>query len=183
MKNTNNKDLVYVAMRGDLINSGHINILTKASSLGRVVVGLLSDEAIESYKKGPFLKYESRYEIIRNIQLIDEIVEQLTLDYSENLEKLKPKFVVHGDEWSKGYQQKIREKVVEKLNGWDGELIEIPYTQNAISVDFKDEKFKDKVTSTERLSSLKKLLNEKEYLTFLDTHNPLSAIVVENALI
>ena len=181
MKNTNNKDLVYVAMRGDLINSGHINILTKASSLGRVVVGLLSDEAIESYKKGPFLKYESRYEIIRNIQLIDEIVEQSTLDYSENLEKLKPKYVVHGDEWSEGYQQKIRQNVIEKLDTWNGELIEIPYTQNAISVDVKDEKFKDKVTSTERLNSLRELLNKKEYLTFLDTHNPLSAIVVENA--
>ena len=181
MKNTNNKDLVYVAMRGDLINSGHINILTKASSLGRVVVGLLSDEAIESYKKGPFLKYESRYEIIRNIQLIDEIVEQSTLDYSENLEKFKPKYVVHGDEWSEGYQQKIRQSVIEKLDAWNGELIEIPYTQNAISVDVKDEKFKDKVTSTERLNSLRELLNKKEYLTFLDTHNPLSAIVVENA--
>ena len=89
MKNSNHQDVSYVAMRGDLINSGHINILTKASSLGRVVVGLLSDEAIESYKKGPFLKYEARYDIIKNIQLIDEIVEQSTLDYSENLEKFK----------------------------------------------------------------------------------------------
>ena len=181
MKNSNHQDVSYVAMRGDLINSGHINILTKASSLGRVVVGLLSDEAIESYKKGPFLKYEARYDIIKNIQLIDEIVEQSTLDYSENLEKFKPKYVVHGDEWSEGYQQKIRQKVIEILDEWNGELIEIPYTQNAISVDVKDEKFKDKVTSTERLNSLRKLLNEKEYLTFLDTHNPLSALVVENA--
>ena len=181
MKNSNHQDVSYVAMRGDLINSGHINILTKASSLGRVVVGLLSDEAIESYKKGPFLKYEARYDIIKNIQLIDEIVEQSTLDYSENLEKFKPKYVVHGDEWSEGYQQKIRQKVIEILDEWNGELIEIPYTQNAISVDVKNEKFKDKVTSTERLNSLRKLLNEKEYLTFLDTHNPLSALVVENA--
>ena len=181
MKNSNHQDVSYVAMRGDLINSGHINILTKASSLGRVVVGLLSDEAIESYKKGPFLKYEARYDIIKNIQLIDEIVEQSTLDYSENLEKFKPKYVVHGDEWSEGYQQKIRQKVIEILDDWNGELIEIPYTQNAISVDVKDEKFKDKVTSTERLNSLRKLLNEKDYLTFLDTHNPLSALVVENA--
>ena len=177
----NKKDLVYVAMRGDLINSGHINILTKASLLGKVVVGLLSDKAIESYKKGPFLKYEDRYNLLKNIQLIDEIIEQSTLDYSENLEKLKPKFVVHGDEWKEGYQQKIREKVIEKLNSWNGKLIEVPYSQNAISVDFKDEKLRDKVTSTERLSLLKKLLNEKEYLTFLDTHNPLSALVVENA--
>ena len=136
--------------------------LTKASSLGRVVVGLLSDEAIESYKKGPFLKYEDRYNLLKNIQLIDEIIEQSTLDYSENLEKLKPKFVVHGDEWKEGYQQKIREKVIEKLNAWNGKLIEVPYSQNAISVDFKDEKLRDKVTSTERLSSLKKLVNEKD---------------------
>ena len=177
----NKKDLVYVAMRGDLINSGHINILTRASLLGKVVVGLLSDKAIESYKKGPFLKYEDRYNLLKNIQLIDEIIEQSTLDYSENLEKLKPKFVVHGDEWKEGYQQKIREKVIEKLNAWNGKLIEVPYSQNAISVDFKDEKLRDKVTSTERLSLLKKLVNEKEYLTFLDTHNPLSALVVENA--
>lgn len=181
MKNSNDQNLAYVALRGDLINSGHINILTKASSLGRVIVGLLSDEAIDSYKKGPFLKYEARYEIIKNIQLIDEIVVQNTLDYSENLEKFKPKYVVHGDEWNVGSQQKIREKVIKKLDEWNGELIEIPYTQNAISVDIKDEKLKEKVTSTERLNSLRKLLNEKEYLTFLDTHNPLSALVVENA--
>ncbi len=181
MNLSSDKKTAYVVMRGDLINSGHINVLTKASSLGRVVVGLLSDEAIESYKKGPFLKYQDRYEVIKNIQLVDEIVEQAKLDYSENLEKLRPNYVVHGDEWNEGYQKQIRKNVIEKLKGWNGELIEVPYTQNAISVDIKNEKFKDKVTSNERLSSLKRLLIENKYLTFLDTHNPLSALVVENA--
>lgn len=181
MNTSSDKKTVYVVMRGDLINSGHINVLAKASSLGRVIVGLLSDEAIESYKKGPFLKYQDRYEVIKNIQLVDEIVEQAKLDYSENLEKLRPNYVVHGDEWNEGYQKQIRKNVIEKLKGWNGELIEVPYTQNAISVDIKSEKFKDKVTSNERLSSLKRLLIEKKYLTFLDTHNPLSALIVENA--
>ena len=181
MNSSSDKKTVYVVMRGDLINSGHINVLTKASSLGRVIIGLLSDEAIESYKKGPFLKYQDRYEVIKNIQLVDEIVEQAKLDYSENLEKLRPNYVVHGDEWNEGYQKQIRKNVIEKLKGWNGELIEVPYTQNAISVDIKSEKFKDKVTSNERLSSLKRLLIEKKYLTFLDTHNPLSALIVENA--
>ena len=166
MNLSSDKKTVYVVMRGDLINSGHINVLTKASSLGRVVVGLLSDEAIESYKKGPFLKYQDRYEVIKNIQLVDEIVEQAKLDYSENLEKLRPNYVVHGDEWNEGYQKQIRKNVIEKLKAWNGELIEVPYTQNAISVDIKNEKYKDKVTSNERLSSLKRLLIENKILNY-----------------
>ena len=41
---------VYVGMSADLMHPGHMNILKEAAKLGSVTVGLLTDEAIASYK-------------------------------------------------------------------------------------------------------------------------------------
>ena len=52
---------VYVGMSADLVHPGHLNILTKASKYGEVIVGLLTDEAIASYKRLPYMSYDERY--------------------------------------------------------------------------------------------------------------------------
>ena len=78
---------VYVGMSADLIHPGHINILNEASKYGSVIVGLLTDEAIASYKRLPSLTYEQRKQIIENIKGVDEVIPQTTLDYVENLKK------------------------------------------------------------------------------------------------
>ena len=39
-----------MAFSADILHEGHINIITKASKLGKIVVGLLTDEAISSFK-------------------------------------------------------------------------------------------------------------------------------------
>ena len=45
------KKIVYVCMSADILHAGHINILERASRLGNVVVGLMTDQAISYYKK------------------------------------------------------------------------------------------------------------------------------------
>jgi len=45
---------VYVGMGADLIHSGCLNIINEAKKYGEVVIGLLTDEAIASYKRLPF---------------------------------------------------------------------------------------------------------------------------------
>jgi len=90
------KKLVFVAMCADLIHHGHINVIKKASALGDVTVSLLTDGAIASYKSPPLLTYEQRKEIIENIRGVEKVIPQATLDYVENLKKLKPDYVVHG---------------------------------------------------------------------------------------
>ena len=168
-------------MSADIIHPGHMNILKTASEYGQVTVGLLTDKAIASYKKIPLMTYEERFRVIEGIKYVDNIVMQETLDYSDNLRDLKPKYVVHGDDWTTGIQKETRKKVIKVLSEWGGELIEIPYTEGISSTSLKN-KFDKTITTEDRRKSLKKALNIKDTLTFLDIHNALSAIIVENAI-
>ena len=104
--------IVYVGMSADLVHPGHLNILTEAKKLGTVVVGVLTDAAIASYKRMPYMSYEQRAEVVANLRSVDKVIPQHSLDYSENLISLKPDFVVHGDDWKEGTQRKTRERVV-----------------------------------------------------------------------
>jgi len=166
-------------MSADIIHPGHLNILKVADSYGEVVVGLLTDKAIASYKKVPIMNFEERKNVIESIKYVSKVVKQETLDYTENLEKIKPNFVVHGDDWSTGIQKSTRKKVIDTLGGWNGQLIEVPYTEGISSSSLKI-KLNSTVTTEERRKSLRNLLNSKDTISFLDIHNALSAIVIEN---
>src|SRR3954471_4169557 len=100
--------VVYIGMSADLIHPGHLNVISEARKLGKVVVGLLTDTAIATYKRLPYLSYEQREIILRNIKGVDEVVPQETLDYVPNLRRIRPDFVVHGDDWRQGVQQHTR---------------------------------------------------------------------------
>jgi len=127
------KKKVYVAMSADLIHHGHINIINNAKKYGEVIIGLLTDSAIASYKRLPFLSFEERKTIVENIKGVSEVIPQETLDYVPNLKMIKPDYVVHGDDWREGIQKQTRERVIEVLKEWGGELIEIPYTDGIYS--------------------------------------------------
>ncbi len=170
---------VYVGMSADLIHPGHMNILKVASTYGDVTVGLLTDKAISTYKRLPIMNFEDRFEVISNIKFVNNVIEQRTLDYTENLKNLKPKYVVHGDDWTTGIQKNIRKKVIEVLKEWEGELIEVPYTEGISSTSIKNQLSKS-ITTEDRRKSLRNMLHNKDTLTFLDIHNALSAIIVEN---
>lgn len=124
---------VYVGMSADLLHPGHLHVLRKARSLGRVVVGLLTDEAVASYKRRPMLCFEDRLLMVKSIRGVDRVIPQKTLDYTANLERLKPRYVVHGDDWRRGVQAQTRRKVIEVLKRWGGKLVEVPYTQGISS--------------------------------------------------
>ena len=170
---------VYVGMSADLIHPGHLNILKVASELGQVTVGVLTDSAIASYKRLPYMNYEQRAEVVSNLKTVFEVIPQLTLDYSENLKALKPDFVVHGDDWKDGIQQKTRQKVIDIISEWGGELIEVPYTQGISSTALNKAVKELGITPQIRLSSLRRLLKAKPLVRFLDIHNALSGLIIE----
>src|SRR3989338_1230126 len=124
---------VYVGMSTDIIHHGHINIIEVARKLGEVTVGLLVDEVIANFKRPPLLSYEQRKRIIENIKGVKGVIPQKTLDYTSNLMKLKPDYVVHGTDWRTGVQKEIREKVINTLKKWNGKLIEPEYTKGVSS--------------------------------------------------
>ena len=121
-------NLVYVGMAADILHHGHVNIIKTASKYGRVVVGLLTDEAIESYKRKPKITWEKRRLLIEHMKGVYLVVPQTTLDYRPNLRLLRPSFVVHGDDWKTGPESKARNQVIETLKEWGGRLIEPEYT-------------------------------------------------------
>ena len=177
---------VYVAISADLLHQGHLNILNIAKNKGYVIVGLLTDEAISSFKSAPLLPYNQRKGMLENIKLVDEIMPQRTLDYTENLRSLKPDFVVHGDDWKKGSQKPIREKVIEVLKEWKGELIEPPYTKGISSTLIK-EAIEDGLriesagtTPNRRLRKLRKLISSGNIVRALEAHIGLTGLIVEN---
>jgi len=119
---------VYVGMSADLFHFGHLNIINEAKKLGYLIVGVLTDEAIASYKRLPHVPYKQRKVIVENIRGVDEVVPQESLDYVPNLRKIKPDYVVHGDDWKTGVQKETRRRVIDALNEWGGKLVEPTYT-------------------------------------------------------
>jgi phosphoenolpyruvate phosphomutase len=171
---------VYVGMSADLIHPGHLNIINEARTLGEVTVGLLTDEAIASYKRLPFLTYEQRKIVIENIKGICAIVPQKTLDYTANLEELKPDYVVHGDDWRTGPQAKTRRKVIETLRKWGGQLVEISYTDGISSTVLHERIRAIGTTPAIRIKHLKRLLEAKKFIRVLEAHSGLTGLIVEN---
>jgi phosphoenolpyruvate phosphomutase / 2-hydroxyethylphosphonate cytidylyltransferase len=171
---------VYVGMSADLIHPGHLNILKVASGLGEVTVGVLTDSAIASYKRLPYMNYEQRADIVSNLKTVSEVIPQSTLDYSENLKALKPDYVVHGDDWKDGIQQQTRQIVIDTIAEWGGELVEVPYTQGISSTALNKAVKELGTTPQIRLSSLRRLLKAKPLVRFLDIHNALSGLIIEH---
>ena len=177
-KNRKNKN-VYVAFSADILHVGHINILKTASKLGNVIVGLLTDKAIASYKSVPYLDYNKRKVIIKNIKYVHKIIPQKTLDYTTNLKLLKPDYVVHGDDWKKGIQKKTRDRVIKTIKKWSGKLIEPKFTKDISSSIIKDRILELTSTPQNRVSRLKRLITSKNIVRILESHNSLTGLIIE----
>jgi len=171
---------VYIGMSADLIHPGHLNVIETGRKLGRVVVGLLTDAAIASYKRVPYLTYEQRKVIIENIKGVDEVIPQETLDYIPNLSKIKPAYVVHGDDWKTGIQYATRQRVIEALKQWNGELVEVKYTENISSTAIQKALREVGVTPENRMKRLRRILSAKPCMQVMEAHNGLSALIVEH---
>ena len=150
---------VYVAMSADILHPGHLNIIAQAATYGEVYVGILTDKAIASYKRLPYLNYAQRSTIVQALKNVKEIMPQETLDYRPNLRSLKPDFVVHGDDWKEGVQRETRQQVIDCLQEWGAELIEIPYTEGISSTRLNAAVRELGTTSEIRRAGLRRLIN------------------------
>lgn len=174
---------VYVGMSADIIHPGHLNILHEAQKYGRVIVGVLTDEAIASYKRLPYLNYEQRAMVVKDLKGVSEVVPQMTLDYRPNLEKIRPDFVVHGDDWKEGVQAKTRQQIIDKMAEWGGRVIDVPYTKG-ISSTMLNERLKEIGTTPDiRLKRLKRLINAKKIVRICESHSGLTGLIIENTYV
>lgn len=170
---------VYVAMSADIIHPGHINIIEVASRLGNVTVGLLTDSAIASYKRLPYMNFEQRLMIIENIKGVSSVIAQETLDYAPNLRRLKPKYVVHGDDWKAGVQAETRQRVIDTIAEWGGELVEVAYTTGVSSSELIRAQKELGTTPDIRRQQFRRLLNAKDLIRLMEVHSGLSGQLIE----
>ncbi|MFI1015812.1 phosphoenolpyruvate mutase [Streptomyces sp. NPDC020965] len=175
------RPVVYVGMSADLIHPGHINIIQRAGDLGDITIGLLTDAAIASYKRLPHMTFEQRQAVVKNLKGVTAVVPQHTLDYAENLRLIRPDFVLHGDDWRTGVQKHTRERVIDVLAEWGGELVEVPYTTGISSTQLHRSVKEIGTTPNIRLARLRRLLESKEIVRILEAHNGLTGLIIENS--
>ena len=167
-------------MSADIIHPGHLNIIKEAAKLGDVTVGILTDAAIASYKRLPYMNYEQRAAVVAQLKGVTEVIPQEQLDYIPNLLKLKPDYVVHGTDWRQGAQAKTRQGVIDTLAQWGGELVEPEYTPGISSTQLNKAIKEVGTTPDIRRARLRRLLNAKPLVRMMDAHSGLTGLIVEN---
>ena len=178
-----NKKLVYIGMSADLIHQGHLNIIHEGLKLGEVIIGLLTDEAIAGYKRLPLIAFNERKLIVENLKGVAKVIPQNTLDYVPNLIELKPDFVVHGDDWKTGVQKEVRQRVIDTLAEWGGELVEPNYTEGISSTDLISAVKAQGITPGKRMKTLRRLIGVKPIVRILEAHNGLTGLIAEKTQI
>ena len=174
---------VYMCFSADMLHSGHMAIIKKAQTLGRLTIGVLSDEAVASYKRFPLIPFEERKSLIENISGVERVVEQKTLSYADILRRLKPDYVVHGDDWVDGFQRPIRDEVVSVLAEYGGELVEFPYSRDA-KYDELERLSRAQLSMPDmRRGRLKKLLAMKGCVTAMEAHSGITGLIVEKTTV
>ena len=171
---------VYMCFSTDILHSGHIAIINKAKRLGKLIIGMLTDEAVVTYRRFPLVPYSERTTMFENIAGVSKVVEQKTLSYKENLEKYKPDYVVHGDDWKTGFQKPVRDEVIKVIESYGGKLVEFPYTKDEKYLELEKRARTELSTPDVRRSRLKKVLAMKGTISAMEAHSGLTGLIVEN---
>ena len=167
----------------DMIHSGHIEIIRKAEKLGNLIIGVMSDEAVASYKRFPLLPYEERKTMFENITGVTKVVEQKTLSYKDVLEKYRPDIVVHGDDWKEGFQKPLRNEVCTILASYGGQLVEFPYSKNEKYEEIERRARSELSLPDIRRSRLRKMLAAKGLIIAMEAHDGITGLICEKTVI
>ena len=171
---------VYLGMIADIMHPGLINIINEGAKYGDVVVGLFTDKAVAEHKRLPYLTYEQRKDVVENLRNVSEVVPQEEWSYIPNLRKIKPDYMIHGDDWKTGSSVELRDEVFKVMEEIGGEVIEIPYTKGINSSALFDELKQIGTTPDVRLKSLRRLIAAKPVVRILEAHDGLCGLIIEN---
>ena len=172
--------VVYLGMVGDILHPGLINIITEATKLGDVMVGLYTDKAIAAYRRLPYMTYEQRKQVVENIKGVTQVVAQDDYSYIPNLLKYRPNYIIHGDDWKEGRDSELRDAVFKTMHEIGGEVVEIPYTKGINSSSLGKDIRGIGTTPDIRLKALRRLIEAKPIVRILETHDGLSGLIAEN---
>lgn len=174
---------VYTCFCTDVIHEGHLNILKKANEYGTVTVGVLNDSAMIKYNRFPTISLEDRKQMILRTGLAANVIVQDEIMYDHIIEQLRPDYVIHGDNWCTGPESAIRANVIENLEKYGGELIEIGYTYND-KVRKIDDNIREKLAMPEfRRKRLRQLLELCPVVKAIEVHSGLTGLIAEKTIV
>lgn len=116
----------------DLFHIGHLNLLRNAKSVcDKLIVGVTTDELLLHYKnKKPIIPFTERVEIVRNINCVDAVISQETMDKICVWEKLKFDVMIVGDDW---YKTPKWNEIENEFKAVGVRIIYFPYTKGTSS--------------------------------------------------
>ena len=182
IKDTKQKT-VYMCFSTDMIHSGHIDIIRKAETYGQLIIGVLSDEAVASYKRFPLLPFDERKSLFENIKGVSKVVEQKELSYADVIKNIKPDYVVHGDDWREGFQKPIREEVVALLKEYGGQLVEFPYSKDTKYTELEKISREQLAMPDARRKRLRKLIAMKGCINAIEAHSGITGLIAEKTAV
>lgn len=169
---------VFLSIGAEFIHGGHIAIIEKAAELGELTVGVLSDEAIMSYRGYPVLTYEERCNVISHIKGVSRVIKKDSLGYEKVISELRPDYIVHSDRW----RGKAKEKILNLLQKYGGELVEFPYTDKPEYEIFETQANELRYMPEVRRAKLRRALQLTDRpLRVLEAHNGITGLIVEKA--
>ena len=137
---------VFIPMSADFFHHGHVNLLVKSKKFGNIIVGLMTNAGIKSYKKRlPFFDYYKRKKVLKEIKCIKKIIPINGLEYAKTAKKYQLDYFVHGNDWIKGPQSKERQILIKTMRKWNGKVLEFMYTKYVSS-----SKIKKKLLNTKK---------------------------------
>ncbi len=178
-----NERTVYMCFSTEYLHSGHMAIINKARRLGRLIIGVLSDESVSSFKRYPLIPFSERKALFENLAGVERVVTQDALSYAKNLRELKPNYVVHGNDWCEGFQKPIRQEVCEVLAEYGGQLVEYPYSNNPVYKELDANHRAEAAMPDVRRGRLRKLINMKGLVTAMEAHSGITGLIVEKTTV
>jgi phosphoenolpyruvate phosphomutase / 2-hydroxyethylphosphonate cytidylyltransferase len=172
---------VYIGMTADILRHGHISVIETGRRYGEVVIGLLTDQAASRLKQKPCLEYRHRKRILENISGVKLVIPQEDLDYGPNLRKIRPDYMIHGEDWISGPQRRYRDQASAAMAEWGGEIIEVPGAEDEDPDLPEGQPRAPGTTPTIRLRQLRRQLAACGFVRVLEVHSPLCGLIAEAA--
>lgn len=174
---------VYTCFCTDVIHEGHLNIINVAKEYGKVIVGVLTDEALIKFNRFPTVSFETRMAIVRELPGVSEVVVQDEVMYDKIIAELKPDYVVHGDNWLTDVTRSIRDNVENLLSQYGGQIVDVPYTYND-TVKKIDDQLKEKLMMPElRRKRLRQILELRPIVKAIEVHSGLTGLIAEKTIV
>lgn len=174
---------VYTCFCTDVIHEGHLNIISEALKYGELTVGVLADAAMIRYNRFPSISLQERINLIKDLPGISNVIVQNEIMYDDIFEKIRPDYVVHGDNWLAPSMKAIRENIISLTKKYGGKLIEVPYTKND-KLQKLDKQMREKLAMPEfRRGRLRKVLNMVPIVKAIEVHSGLTGLIAEKTVV